>query len=100
MNSINEIFQCRPTFHNLVSSELQSETMDDSDNESKGNDEILHQISLKRKESEKAQATRLQSYSYIHAQEEAEDWKKIEIHHINSAEVSSIINDPDVLYNV
>lgn len=81
INSLNEVLQCRPTFRNMHPPETQKEVNDNSDNESQENDEKgLHQVALKRKESEKAQAIRLQSYSYVHAQEEAEEWRTLKVH--------------------
>lgn len=50
----------------------------------------MHQVLLQRKETERAQAARLQSYSYIKKQEESEPWIDLAVHSISENLVSSI----------
>jgi len=47
-------------------------------------EDTMQQVQLKRKESERAQSARIQSYAHIHAQEELEPWQELEIHGIGS----------------
>ena len=88
INSICEVLQCRPTFRDLSppndasDSEAEGSREDNSD----GEDVALQQVALKRKESEKAQAIRLQSYSHVRAQEDAEEWSQLKIYPQHSPE--------------
>lgn len=96
INSIKEVLQCRPSFKNLQPiSHVNDSDVDDDDDDGdmdgvkekeeeedveKDDQEILQQVALKRKESGKAQALRLQSYSHVHAQEEAEEWQELNVY--------------------
>ena len=88
INSIREVLQCRPTFRDVAPSNLNASDSDaeGSGSNSDGEEMALHQVALKRKESEKAQAIRLQSYSHVRAQEDAEEWSRLTIHQQNSTE--------------
>jgi hypothetical protein len=44
--------------------------------------DTVQQVQLKRKESERAQSARLQSYSYLKQQEESEPWRGMKVHAI------------------
>jgi len=46
----------------------------------------LQQVQFKRKESEKAQSARIQSFSYMQAQEDQEKWEKLQVHKIGEPE--------------
>ena len=99
INSIKEVLQCRPSFRNLqpISHPPESDNDDDEDDDGIGDEEgdvkekeedeegakdeeMLQQVSLKRKESEKSQALRLQSYSHVYAKEEAEEWQELNVY--------------------
>lgn len=83
---IQSVLQLRPSFKNMSSfkGEMIEQMEDDSPetevNESEGG--ALQQVTLKRKESEKAQSTRVQSFAYLQAKEELEPWKELIINPI------------------
>jgi DNA-directed RNA polymerase-3 subunit RPC5 len=86
---IQSVLQLRPSFKNMLSSRAEiTEQMDDDvpDAEpAEGEGDGLQQVTLKRKESEKAQSSRIQSYSYLKAQEDHEQWKELVISTIGTA---------------
>ena len=109
INSIKEVLQCRPSFKNLqpMSRAVDSDIDDDDDEADmegdggvkeeeedveKEDQEILQQVALKRKESGKAQALRLQSYSYVHAQEEAEEWQELNVYPLGTLNSEDAFN--------
>ena len=51
----------------------------------------LQQVQFKRKESEKAQSARIQSFSYMQAQEDQETWEKLQVHKIGEPEELDVI---------
>lgn len=51
-----------------------------------GSSGALQQVQFKRKESEKAQSARIQSFSYMQAQEDQEKWEKLRVHKIGGLE--------------
>lgn len=55
---------------------------DDDDYDSGRKQENIQQVQLKRKESERAQSARLQSYSYLIQNQEAEAWQPLKVHPI------------------
>lgn len=83
---IQSVLQLRPSFKDMQSfrSEITEQMEDDlpegetPENEGDG----LQQVTLKRKESEKAQSSRVQSFAYLKAQEEQEAWKELVISNI------------------
>ena len=83
---IQSVLQLRPSFKNMSSfkGEMIEQMEDDSPetevNETEGG--ALQQVTLKRKESEKAQSTRVQSFAYLQAKEELEPWKELTINPI------------------
>jgi len=89
ISPIKEVLQLRPVMKQSHQS-TKIEDMDDySDEENEADDggnnkekEDVHQIQLKRKESERAQSARLQSYSYIKQQEDLEPWHLMKVHPI------------------
>jgi DNA-directed RNA polymerase-3 subunit RPC5 len=83
---IQSVLQLRPSFKDMNSfrSEVVEQMDDDvADNEvQEGEGEGLQQVTLKRKESEKAQSSRVQSFTYLKAQEELEAWRTLTINNI------------------
>lgn len=81
---ITNVLQMRPSFKNLQSRGETVEDMidveDEAGNESDGDG--LEHVQLKRKESEKTQSSRAQSYSYLQSQEDAESWYALQVHDI------------------
>lgn len=88
---IQNVLQLRPSFKNMQSfrgeviEAMEDEQADVEVNE--GEAEGLQQVTLKRKESEKAQSTRVQSFAYLQAQEELEPWRDLTIHNIGKHHV-------------
>eukprot|EP01036_Dinobryon_divergens_P048089 gene48089-64530_t len=55
--------------------------MKDDDEENEGKDkQSMQQVQMRRKESEKAQSTRLQSFAHLQAQEDSEQWRNLKIY--------------------
>lgn len=83
---IQSVLQLRPSFKNMQSFRgevIEAMEDDQADMEiTEGDGEALQQVTLKRKESEKAQSTRVQSFAYLQAQEELEQWRDLTIHNI------------------
>lgn len=79
LTAVDDILQMRPSFHDVKFSDEVLETMDDEvDVKVEADVKPLQQVSLKRKESEKAQMNRKQSYGYIHHMEENEAWVRLQ----------------------
>ena len=111
INGIKDVLQCRPSFKNLqpISRVSYSDVDEDDDDDDvdgyggvkekeddedleKEDQEILQQVALKRKESGKAQALRLQSYSHVHAQEEAEEWQELDVYPLGTLSSEDAFN--------
>lgn len=85
---VQQVLQMRPVMKQSHQS-MKIEDMDDySDDEIEGEENVntkendVQQIQLKRKESERAQSARLQSYSYIKQQEDLEPWHLMKVYPI------------------
>lgn len=89
MSPLTEVMQLRPSFKNM---ELRGEIVEDMDISDDQDDEDdsgalepsgkssgLQQVHMKRKESERAQAARLQSYSYLKSIEDAEAFRDMRV---------------------
>jgi hypothetical protein len=86
---IDSVLQLRPSFknlHTLRDMEVVEAMPEEDDIYPEAESEALQQVQLKRKESERAQSARVQSFAYIHAQLEQEPWQELDIHEIGSAE--------------
>ena len=87
---IQNVLQLRPSFKNMQSFRGEVvEQMDEDQPEGEfggdgGDGEGMQQVQLKRKESERAQSARIQSFAYIQAQEEQEAWRELEVHPIGT----------------
>eukprot|EP01031_Cornospumella_fuschlensis_P035199 gene35199-42636_t len=92
---IEGIYQMRPSLQQY--NKLKQETVeleDDMDEEEMEEDAAepsapnatMQQVQLKRKESEKAQSARMQSYTYLKQKEEGEAWRKMTVFPIGSEE--------------
>jgi hypothetical protein len=83
---IQNVLQLRPCFKNMQS--FRGETVEQMEDDlveteyPEGDGESLQQVQLKRKESDRAQSARIQSFAYIQAQEELEPWKELSVYHI------------------
>lgn len=108
LSPIDSVLQLRPTFSTGNSSTLESgsatgETVDSATIEDELNEagidkkqgeqgadggafaagaSGIQQVQLRRKESERAQSLRLQSYSYLQSQEDQEPWVTLDVHDI------------------
>ena len=93
MSNLKEVLQCRPSFKGFESNiEMVEEDDDiiDSEPDEVADSKQLQSVGYKRQESERAQASRLQSYSHIQAQEDLEAWRSLKVHHPNSEEVNNL----------
>lgn len=84
---ITSVLQMRPSFKNLQSRGESVEDIIDDEHEGPeiaSADSGLQHVQLKRKESERAQSARTQSYTYIQAQEDQEPWYSLKVHEIGS----------------
>jgi hypothetical protein len=90
LSAVREVLQCRPSFKGL---QPKIEYIDDDSsfdsNLEEEDSKPLQQVALKRKESERAQASRLQSYSYMQAQEDLEEWKELQVYDQTTEEVEN-----------
>ena len=83
---VQAVLQLRPSFKDMNS--FRSEMVEQMDDDVAETDyqiaegDGLQQVTLKRKESEKAQSSRIQSFAYLKAQEEHEQWKDLIISNI------------------
>lgn len=93
ISPIQSVLQLRPSFKNMQSfrSEITEQMEDDlPEGETvEGEGEALQQVTLKRKESEKAQSNRIQSFAYLKAQEEHEPWKELVVSNIGKRFIST-----------
>lgn len=99
LSPVQSTLQMRPSFKSMQS--FRQEVVEDypmdyendgaegllaSESEAAGSSGALQQVQLKRKESEKAQSARIQSFSYMQAQEGQEKWEKLKVHKIGELE--------------
>jgi hypothetical protein len=99
LSPVQSTLQMRPSFKSMQS--FRQEVVEDypmdfendgaeglltSESEAAGSGGALQQVQLKRKESEKAQSARIQSFSYMQAQEGQEKWEKLKVHKIGELE--------------
>lgn len=95
LTPVDEILQLRPTFQNIKSYDETIESFIDDDDPEKiksENEPKIQQVQLKRKESERAQMTRRQSYGHMQSLEESEPWIKLTHYEIGTVISSSLIN--------
>lgn len=90
ISPISSVLQFRPSMKQAYGGVAsKAETIEvapemDVDNLEIDQTDTIQQIQLKRKESERAKAARLQSYSYLKAQEEREPWQSMKVYAIGS----------------
>lgn len=90
ISPISSVLQFRPSMkQSFGGATTKAETIEmapevDVDNLEIDQSDTIQQIQLKRKESERAKAARLQSFSYLKAQEEREPWQPMQVHAIGS----------------
>lgn len=83
ISPVNAVLQMRPTAKIYKRNVDSIEDMeDDVPDESKSKEEGLQQVRMKKKESDKAQSMRMQSYSFLQSQEELESWLPLTVHGI------------------
>lgn len=91
---LSEVLQMRPSFKNIpntrdeFSDGSESEEDEDTDKEMKP---ALEQVHMKRKETERWQQARLQSFSYLQAREANEPWQKLQIHPFDSDASNEVV---------
>lgn len=80
---VSSVVQLRPSFENLKPREEVQDMSSGDEDEGTGEAEPasapLQQVSLRRKESERAESSRVQSFSFLQAQEEAEAWVPLRV---------------------
>lgn len=93
LTRLKDVLQIRPHFGNLTSQDESVEQMvsDDEEEEAKVEEvketkPALEQVQMKRKESDRSQTVRLQSFSYMKSQEDAEPWHRLKVHGMASNE--------------
>jgi hypothetical protein len=94
---ITEVLQMRPSFKELkLGHEIIEDLSDDEDdNKQQKEKPALEQIHMKRKENERAQTARMQSFTYINNKEQNETWQKLSTHTIGDNECNESF---DVMY--
>jgi DNA-directed RNA polymerase-3 subunit RPC5 len=77
---VASVVQMRPSFQNLQTRE-EVQDLEDSDDEDgdASNAAPLQQVHLKRKESDRAETSRVQSFSFLQQQEAAEAWVPLRV---------------------
>ena len=93
---IDTALQMRSSVKNLHKAkgeyqEEEEEEEKDENSETETNADGLQQVTLKRKESERAQASREQSYAYLSKKEDMEPWQHLKVNAIGSAESDNIL---------
>jgi DNA-directed RNA polymerase-3 subunit RPC5 len=91
---LQEVLQMRPVFRNLPNSNRGEEqgadgsgTDEDEEQRNSSQRPVLQQVLLKKKESDRAQSARVQSYSHLIAQEENEAFRKLDTYSIEESQV-------------
>jgi len=109
ISPIKEVLQLRPVMkqshqsmkieemddYSEEENETEDPTVSNNNNNNSANKETgegVQQIQLKRKESERAQSARLQSYSYIKQQEDTEPWHLMKVYPIGSTQSDEIFH--------
>jgi hypothetical protein len=72
--------QMRPSFSALRPHEEATDAFSDDEGDEEGSSAPIQQVHMRRKESDRAEASRMQSFSYIQSQEEAEAWKPLDVY--------------------
>ena len=91
-----DIMQMRPSFVSLRPQEEATDAFSDDEGDEEGSSAPIQQVHMRRKESDRAESSRMQSFSYIQSQEEAESWKTLDVYLPGNA---SIIQQENVLIN-
>jgi len=95
ISPLSEVLQMRPSFKNIPT--IRDDASDASyseDEEEQDEKEVkptLEQVHMKRKETERWQTARLQSFSYLQSRENNEPYQKLRVHKINSRESNQFI---------
>ena len=81
ITALNDVLQLRPSFASLQpkGEEVHDAYSDDEVDEDAGS-APLQQVHMRRKESERSESSRMQSFSYVQSQEDAEDWRPLKVH--------------------
>mmetsp|Transcript_333 Transcript_333/g.617 ORF Transcript_333/g.617 Transcript_333/m.617 type:complete len:207 (+) Transcript_333:47-667(+) len=86
---VQEVLQLRPSFDGLAYPTEIIEAMSDEENGEAGHADSkqpLQQVHMRRKENERSEASRLNSYTYAKTKEENEPWVDLSVHTIDSEE--------------
>ena len=87
ITAVKEVFQMRPSFKDLkIGGDIIEGDFIDDEEDIKDEKPALQQVHMKRKETERAQTNRINSYGYLHAQEESEPWIPLRFHDFESQE--------------
>ena len=85
LTSVEDVLQIRPSFDGIRRGEI-TEDMEDSDDEGQAETapdskkKTLQQVHIHRKESERTEYSRLNSYTSVRSREEAEPWVEMAVH--------------------
>lgn len=89
ISEVTNVLQMRTSYKKLQEGkgEMIEQMLDDDEKEQSDNEgDGLQQVQLKRKESERAQASRVNSFAYLAQQEGQENWLELDVYGIGSQE--------------
>jgi hypothetical protein len=82
ITALEEILQIRPSFKTLHTPnnwESVEDISDEDEHEIKNEKPAVEQVHMKRRETDKAQSARAQSFTFIQAQEESEPFQRLNV---------------------
>lgn len=80
ITSLQEVLQLRPSFKSMQSHAWEHiESMSDDETEQVVKETPVEQIQMKRRENDSTQSARTQSYAFLQAEEEKEQWHRLEV---------------------
>ena len=97
ITEVKTVLQLRPSYKKLQEGKGDSiEYIDDADERDHSDTEAgdgLQQVQLKRKESERAQASRVNSFAYLVQQQDQESWVELEVNNIGSPDAENCFGE-------
>lgn len=88
ISPIATTIQMRPSFENLQTREIVQDASSEEEDDGEEEAVPLQQVHLRRKESDRAESSRVQSFSFLQSQEEAEMWVPLRVYDPGSCHVS------------
>jgi DNA-directed RNA polymerase-3 subunit RPC5 len=81
ITSLQEVLQLRPSFKSMQSHAWEHiESMSDDETEQIVKETPVEQIQMKKRENDTTQSARTQSYAYLQAEEEKEQWHRLKVY--------------------